>query len=209
MEARPARTPDPPPRARLDDVHLVVAHGAPWTAVMPQRSCLTPIGEVTISEEDGVIVALDWGRGRDQARTPLLDEAVDQLQDYFDGKRGDFDLPLRPHGTAFQQRVWDALRTIPIGQTRSYGELAKLLGSSARAIGQANGCNPIPILIPCHRVLAAAGALGGYSGGDGPSTKLWLLEHERRMVASSPAASPQPELPLGSGRVGPLGTSAR
>jgi len=176
---------------------------------MPQRSCLTPIGEVTISEEDGVIVALDWGRGRDQARTPLLDDAVGQLQDYFDGRRSDFDLPLGPLGTEFQQRVWNALCAIPAGHTRSYGEIARLLGSSARAIGQANGSNPIPILIPCHRVLAAAGALGGYSGGDGPPTKLWLLEHERRMVASAPGASPQSELPLGPGRVGPSGTSAR
>jgi len=176
---------------------------------MPQRSCLTPLGEVTISEDDGAIVALDWGRGRDQARSPLLDEAVAQLQDYFDGGRSDFDLPLRAHGTAFQQRVWDALRAIPIGQTRSYGELAKLLGSSARAVGQANGSNPIPIFIPCHRVLAAAGALGGYSGGEGPPTKLWLLEHERRMVASAPGATPQTELPLGLDRRGPSGISSR
>ena len=176
---------------------------------MPQRSCLTPLGEVTISEDDGAIVALDWGRGRDQARSPLLDEAVAQLQDYFDGGRSDFDLPLRAHGTAFQQRVWDALRAIPIGQTRSYGELAKLLGSSARAVGQANGSNPIPIFIPCHRVLAAAGALGGYSGGEGPPTKLWLLEHERRMVAYAPGATPQTELPLGLDRRGPSGISSR
>ena len=176
---------------------------------MPQRSCLTPLGEVTISEDDGAIVALDWGRGRDQARSPLLDEAVAQLQDYFDGGRSDFDLPLRAHGTAFQQRVWDALRAIPIGQTRSYGELAKLLGSSARAVGQANGSNPIPIFIPCHRVLAAAGALGGYSGLEGPPTKLWLLEHERRMVASVPGATPQTELPLGLDRRGPSGISSR
>ena len=176
---------------------------------MPQRSCLTPLGEVTISEDDGAIVALDWGRGRDQARSPLLDEAVAQLQDYFDGRRSDFDLPLRAHGTTFQQRVWDALRAIPIGQTRSYGELAKLLGSSARAVGQANGSNPIPIFIPCHRVLAAAGALGGYSGGEGPPTKLWLLEHERRMVASAPGATPQTELPLGLDRRGPSGISSR
>ena len=176
---------------------------------MPQRSCLTPLGEVTISEDDGAIVALDWGRGRDQARSPLLDEAVAQLQDYFDGRRSDFDLPLRAHGTTFQQRVWHALRAIPTGQTRSYGELAKLLGSSARAVGQANGSNPIPIFIPCHRVLAAAGALGGYSGGDGPPTKLWLLEHERRMVASAPGATMETELPLGLDRRGPSGISSR
>ena len=163
---------------------------------MPQLTCLTPLGELTVSEDDGRIVALDWGRGRDQDRTPLLLRAVAQLQDYFDDPRAGFDLPLAPHGSAFQQRVWDALRAIPAGETRSYGDLARLLGSSARAIGQANGANPIPILIPCHRVLAAGGALGGYSGGDGPPTKLWLLSHERRLRAETAAAT-QSELPLG------------
>ncbi|MGG5820635.1 methylated-DNA--[protein]-cysteine S-methyltransferase [Falsiroseomonas sp. HW251] len=173
---------------------------------MPQHSCLTPLGEVTISEEDGAIVALDWGRGRDQDRTRLLDRAIAQLQDYFDGKRAAFDLPLSPHGTDFQRRVWDALRAIPVGETRSYGDLAKALNSAARAIGQANGANPIPILIPCHRVLAARGALGGYSGGDGPPTKLWLLQHERAMTAagSGPAQS---ELPLSPARAGHPGTT--
>ncbi len=159
---------------------------------MPQFSCLTPIGEVTFSEEDGAIVALDWGRGRDQDRTPLLREAVTQLQDYFDEKRAGFDLPLAPYGSAFQCRVWDALRAIPPGETRSYGDLAIALGTSARAIGQANGANPIPILIPCHRVVAAAGRLGGYSGGEGPATKRLLLDLERR--ANQPPRGPQAEL---------------
>ena len=175
---------------------------------MPQLTCLTPIGEVTVSEEDGAIVALDWGRGRDQACTPLLLEAVTQLQDYFDGTRAEFTLPLAPWGTPFQQRVWAALRAIPPGETRSYGDLALALGSSARAVGQANGANPIPILIPCHRVLAAAGALGGYSGGEGPSTKLWLLEHERRMRAGRPDTMLQHELPLDPSRAGHPGTTS-
>ena len=152
---------------------------------MPQLTCLTPIGEMTVSEDDGRIVALDWGRGRDQTRTPLLSEAIAQLQDYFDGKRGTFDLPLAPQGTAFQRRVWDALRAIPPGEARSYGDLARDLSSSARAVGQANGANPIPILIPCHRVLAAHGALGGYSGGDGEPTKRFLLALEARSAASA------------------------
>lgn len=168
---------------------------------MPQLTCLTPLGEVTLSEEDGAIVALDWGRGRDQDRTPLLQRAVAQLQDWFDDPASPFDLPLAPYGTPFRQRVWQALRDIPAGQTRSYGELARVLGSAARAIGQANGANPIPILIPCHRVLAAGGALGGYSGGEGPATKLWLLNHEKRL-APGPAAA-HPELPLGPGRADP------
>lgn len=161
---------------------------------MPQLSCLTPIGEVTLSAEDDAIVALDWGRGRDQVPTPLLRAAVGQLQDYFDGVRTEFDLPLAPFGSAFQQRVWAALRAIPPGETRSYGDLARLLGSSARAIGQANGANPIPILIPCHRVVAAGGRIGGYSGGDGAPTKRVLLELERRARPNSDG--PQADLPL-------------
>lgn len=175
---------------------------------MPQLSCLTPIGEVTVSEEDGAIVALDWGRGRDQVRTPLLARAVTQLQDFFDGTRLAFDLPLAPFGSAFQQRVWAALREIPAGETMSYGELATRLGSSARAIGQANGRNPISILIPCHRVLAAGGAVGGYSGGEGVSTKLWLLDHERRLKTTR-ATARQTELPLGPSRAGHPGTTPR
>lgn len=174
---------------------------------MPQLTCLTPLGEVTVSEEDGAIVALDWGRGRDQSRSPLLLRAVTQIQDYFDDPRTSFDLPLAPHGTAFQHRVWDALRAIPAGETCSYGDLARRLGSAARAIGQANGANPIPILIPCHRVLAAGGALGGYSGGEGPSTKLWLLNHERRLQ-SAPALI-QSELQLGPTRAGLPGNRSR
>lgn len=153
---------------------------------MPQLSFHTPLGDLTLSEEDGALVALDWGRGRDQAPTPLLLRARDQLQDYFDGTRTEFDLPLAPHGTAFQRKVWDALRTIPAGQTRSYAEIARQVGCRApRAIGQANGSNPIPILIPCHRVVAASGALGGYSGGEGEATKRYLLDLER----SAPGAT--------------------
>jgi methylated-DNA-[protein]-cysteine S-methyltransferase len=177
---------------------------------MPQRSCLTPIGEVTVSEEAGRIVALDWGRGRDQDDTPLLRAAVSQLQDYFDGSRAAFDLPLQPTGTPFQQRVWAALCAIPPGETRGYGELARALGSAARAIGQASGANPIPILIPCHRVLGAHGALGGYSGGEGPATKSWLLDHERRMhPGTGRTTTTQSELPLGPRRAGLRGTNAR
>jgi len=167
---------------------------------MPQITCLTPLGDITISAEDDALVALDWGRGRDQAPTALLREAVAQLQDYFDGQRSAFDLPLAPFGSAFQQRVWAALRDIPAGETRSYGDLARLLGSSARAIGQANGSNPIPILIPCHRVVASGGRLGGYSGGDGPATKRMLLDLEQRARLSSPthrtSPGPQAELSL-------------
>jgi methylated-DNA-[protein]-cysteine S-methyltransferase len=175
---------------------------------MPQLTLLTPLGDLTLSEDEGAIVALDWGRGRDQERTALLVLAAAQLQDYFDGTRLVFDLPLSPRGSAFQTRVWRALCQIPAGESRSYGALAQELGSAARAIGQANGRNPIPILIPCHRVVGAGGALGGYSGGGGPSTKQWLLDHERRALGCS-APRPIPELPLGLPRAGQRGTMLR
>lgn len=129
-------------------------------------------------------MALDWGQGRDQDDTPLLRRACAQLQQYFDGARLAFDLPLGPAGTPFQRRVWAALCDIPPGETRSYGDLAASLGTSARAIGGANAANPIPILIPCHRVVGASGALGGYSGGDGVATKRFLLALEARAAAS-------------------------
>ncbi|MFM8616806.1 MAG: methylated-DNA--[protein]-cysteine S-methyltransferase [Alphaproteobacteria bacterium] len=149
---------------------------------MPQLSLLTNLGDLTISEDDGAIVALDWGRGRDQEETPLLRRARDQLQDYFDGKCLTFDLPLAPHGSDFQKRVWAALCAIPPGETRSYADIARAIGSAPRAVGGANGANPIPIIIPCHRVVAADGSLGGYSGGDGPATKRFLLDLESRAL---------------------------
>ena len=147
---------------------------------MPQLSLLTPIGDLTVTEEDGAIVSVDWGRGPPefQRKTPLLERAKQQLDAYFDGDRRDFDLPLAPAGTAFQQRVWRAMREIPCGQVRTYGALAATLKSSARAVGGACGANPIPVIIPCHRVVAADGRLGGYSGDGGPTTKLALLRLE-------------------------------
>jgi methylated-DNA-[protein]-cysteine S-methyltransferase len=154
---------------------------------MPQLSLLTPLGPLTLSEEEGAIVALDWGRGRDQQETPALRAAADQLQDYFDARRATFDVALAPFGSPFRQRVWAALRAIPPGETRGYGDLARDLGTAARAVGGANGANPIPILIPCHRVVGAGGALGGYSGGEGPATKRYLLDLERRMMRAQGA----------------------
>jgi methylated-DNA-[protein]-cysteine S-methyltransferase len=156
---------------------------------MPQLSLLTPLGDITLSEEGGAIVALDWGRGRDREETPLLRRAADQLQDYFDGARPECgsDLPLAPEGTPFRRRVWEALRRIPAGETRSYLDIAREVEClSARAIGGANGANPIPILIPCHRVVAADGSLGGYSGAEGQATKRYLLELERRALRGRP-----------------------
>ena len=114
----------------------------------------------------------------------MLRTAASQLQDYFDGRGVHFEVPVAPFGTPFQQRVWAALRTIPPGQTRSYADLARLLASGPRAVGQANGRNPIPIIIPCHRVVAADGSIGGYSGLDGIKTKQYLLDLERRNLHS-------------------------
>jgi len=107
-----------------------------------------------------------------------LPEAVRQLKEYFSGKRREFDLPLRLRGTAFQQRVWRSLTEIPYGETLSYGQLARRIGkpSASRAVGLANGRNPISILVPCHRVIGADGSLTGYGGG--LERKRWLLAHE-------------------------------
>lgn len=145
---------------------------------MPQLSLHSPIGDLTVSEDAGEIVALDWGWGRDQCDTPLLRAAAAQLQAYFDGAAlSAEDLPLCPSGTTYQKRVWAALRRIPHGQTRTYRDIAQAVGGSPRAVGQANGANPIPILIPCHRVVAIGG-LGGYSGEGGLAVKRHLLALE-------------------------------
>ncbi len=111
-----------------------------------------------------------------------LREAIDQLRAYFSGESFEFDLPLAPGGTPFQKKVWAALREIPCGETRSYGELAATIGlpGSSRAVGAANGRNPIAIVVPCHRVIGANGNLTGYAGG--LNIKQALLEHEARMI---------------------------
>ena len=145
---------------------------------MPQRSLHTPVGDITVSEEDGAIVALDWGWARDQGDSALLRQAKEQLDAYFDGTLTAFALPLAPQGTPFRQKVWRALCGIPYGETRTYKDIVAVAGGSPRAVGQANGHNPIPLIIPCHRVVAI-GHLGGYSGGDGLETKRWLLDLER------------------------------
>ena len=144
----------------------------------PQLTCPSPVGDLTVSENDGTIVSLDFGRGMTQTRSALLDDAVAQLTAYFDGALTDFDLPLSPHGTAFQKSVWDLMRAIPYGWTRAYADLARDLESASRAVGGACSANPIPVIIPCHRVLAAGGKIGGFSGGEGIPTKIALLRLE-------------------------------
>ena len=148
---------------------------------MPQLSMHSPIGDLAISEEDGAIVAVDWGWGAEQAETRLLGAAKAQLDAYFDGERRAFDLPLAPRGSPPEQRVWDAMRAIPYGASRTYGDIADEIGLPAQAVGQACGANPIPILIPCHRVLAADG-LGGFSADGGVETKAALLRLEGALM---------------------------
>jgi methylated-DNA-[protein]-cysteine S-methyltransferase len=150
----------------------------PLVPAVPQLSLHSPVGDLTISEEEGALVALDWGWGRDQTPTPLLREVRQRIQSYFDGQMVDFDdLPIHPLGTAYRQRVWAALRRIPRGETRTYLALARDVGGSPRSVGQANRANPIPIIVPCHRVVAVGG-LGGYSGEGGLAAKRHLLALE-------------------------------
>ena len=144
---------------------------------MPLLSLHTPVGDLSIAEDNGAVVAIDWGWGRDQDETVLLRRAREQLHAYFDGALTLFDLPLSPVGSGYRQRIWSALCAIPYGETRSYVQIARVAGGSPRSVGGANGANPIPIVIPCHRVVATGG-IGGYSGGDGLPTKRWLLALE-------------------------------
>jgi methylated-DNA-[protein]-cysteine S-methyltransferase len=146
---------------------------------MPQLSLHSPLGPLTLSEEDGAIISLDWGWGRDQTETPLLSQACSWLDTWFDdpAAQGAFPLAMAPFGTAYQKKVWAALCAIPVGQTMTYGALAAQVGGSPQSIGQAVGHNPIPILIPCHRIVSLQG-LGGYSGDGGVEDKAWLLTLE-------------------------------
>jgi methylated-DNA-[protein]-cysteine S-methyltransferase len=143
---------------------------------MPSLSIPSPIGQLTIEEAGDMIVAIRWGDGGGNG-SPLLAEAARQLAAFFDGRLKDFDLPLSPAGTVFENRVWQAMQEIPYGETRTYGDLAHATDSGPRAVGRACGRNPIPIVIPCHRVLARGG-LGGYSGDGGLVTKQRLLALE-------------------------------
>jgi methylated-DNA-[protein]-cysteine S-methyltransferase len=152
----------------------------------------SPVGELRLIASERGLRAILWG-SEDAARiasiddaelvegtTPLLDEAVRQLEEYFAGTRREFDLPLDPLGTPFQQSAWMVLRSIPYGQTISYGQQASRLGdpNKARAVGAANGKNPLSIVVPCHRVIGSGGQLTGFAAG--LDVKSWLLDHERQ-----------------------------
>lgn len=154
----------------------------------------SPIGKLTLVAVDGILagVYMDQQRHLPGAETfgepdgTAFTEAARQLEEYFAGRRTSFDLPLAPRGTAFQLEVWQALREIPYGETASYGELADRIGQpkAVRAVGAANGRNPISIVVPCHRVIGAGGALTGYGGGI--ERKRYLIDLERATVTGWP-----------------------
>lgn len=147
----------------------------------------TPLGIAKIEgDENGIVVISIVDEGIVSEVIPsVLQEAVTQLQDYFDGKRTHFDFKMNPKGTEFQQKVWKGLCGIPFGKTMSYLELAKQLGDvkAIRAVASANGKNPLWIVVPCHRVIGTDGSLTGYAGG--LWRKKWLLEHENPSTQQS------------------------
>lgn len=175
------------------------------TAVPPSFACMTryfttlasPVGEIMLTSDGSALTGLYWGQpagGPSRAPRALgtrsdmpFEEAIAQLRAYFAGERQSFDLPLAGEGTAFQKAVWTVLASIPFGETRSYAEIAVHIGKpgAARAVGLANGKNPISIIVPCHRVIGASGALTGYGGG--LERKRWLLQHEGALASARPA----------------------
>ena len=151
---------------------------------MPEIRFETPTGAVAVRETDGAVTGIGWTHrtGATGDETPLLVEARRQLLDYFGGRRRRFDLRLAPSGSDFQLAVWRAMCAIPYGEVRTYGDLAREIGGMARAVGTACGRNPIPIVIPCHRVVGGNGRLTGFSGGEGVETKRALLQLEGAML---------------------------
>ena len=186
----------------------------------PQRTTRvvdSPLGPLTLTAEQGAVVEIDFGTPAGLAgeavassagsaaeigpRPPssaerVLDDAVRQLDAYFAGELREFDLPLRPHGTPFQIAVWSALREVPYGETRSYADIARRIGrpTAVRAVGRANGQNPLAIVVPCHRVIGTDGSLTGYAGGLDMKRALLDLEagtHTRARRPASMARRPQ------------------
>ncbi len=144
----------------------------------------TPLGTIRIEGDDAQVTAVRIGAedAASPGATTAVREAAEQLEQWFAGERQDFTVRLAPAATPRGQELRAGLIAVGYGETLSYGALARRLGSSPRAIGQLCARNPFPILVPCHRVLGAGGALGAYSAGEGPKTKSWLLEHERRFA---------------------------
>jgi len=155
-------------------------------------SAPAPFGVLRLEGHDEGITSIGLGQQASAINAgvshPLLERCREQLEGYFQGQRQTFDVPLAAEGTPFQHQVWAALREIPFGETTSYGAIASALGkpTASRAVGMANGRNPLPIVVPCHRVIGANGQLTGYSGG--LACKRWLLAHEQAM--KTPLACP-------------------
>jgi methylated-DNA-[protein]-cysteine S-methyltransferase len=180
------KSPGRPAAPALRAIHLDTPVGRLTVVAGPQglRAVLWPeddparvVLDAEVEELDGVVLAEE----------DVLRRARQQLVEYFAGERIDFDLPLDPVGTPFQQRAWAVLRTIPYGTTITYGEQARRLGAptAARAVGAANGRNPLSVVVPCHRVTGADGRLTGFAGG--LDAKAWLLDHEREVLSRRPA----------------------
>lgn len=144
---------------------------------MPMIAVDTQFGRLGIEETDGAITRLIWNGHDEGADSPLLREAAAQMRAYDDRRLERFDVPFRIAGSEFQRQVCEIMYAIPLGETLTYGDIAKQLGQPAQPVGQACGANPIPVIVPCHRVLAANG-LGGFSGDGGIETKVALLRHE-------------------------------
>jgi methylated-DNA-[protein]-cysteine S-methyltransferase len=147
----------------------------------------SPVGRLALEADGDTLTGVSWTsehwtsateHSKDEKATPVLSEARRQLDQYFRRKLQRFDLPLAARGTPFQQSVWKMMRAIPFGETATYGGMAVALGSGPRAVGMACGRNPLPIVVPCHRVLASGGREGGFSGGQGLPTKRKLLALE-------------------------------
>lgn len=167
-----------------------------YAATLPEylKRIDSPIGRIEIASDGNAITSLSIERAGHlpydelpEKSSKLLELAAKQLSEYFAGKRRTFELPLSVHGTPFQESIWNQISEIGWGDARSYGELGIASGraTAGRAVGGAVGANPIPIIIPCHRVLAGDRKITGYSGGNGIPTKVWLLEHENIAFAGN------------------------
>ena len=149
---------------------------------MPELIFNSPIGFLTLVETDSDITSLEWRKSGANQETTLLLLAKKELAQYFGGELKVFTAPLDPSGTAFHKRVWKTIMAIPYGEQRTYRDIANILNSSPRAVGGACGRNPIPVIIPCHRVVGSNGGLTGYTAADGIETKSFLLKHEERQT---------------------------
>lgn len=145
----------------------------------------TPVGFLKLTSDNNSLLSvsfIDFWDESSKFQPTILKESALQLNEYFKGIRKEFNLNIKPNGTEFQQKVWERVKNIPFGETASYLEIAKQTGSikNTRAVGMANGKNPIPIIIPCHRIIGTNGKLTGYAGG--LKRKLWLLQHELKFI---------------------------